>query len=83
MLDLIKSIQNRPTDPIVHWELGEVYEENGNLISAIAQYRTSITLGNGTPYSFLTLASVYFCIGQIKHGIEICRQLVDGGLTKK
>lgn len=78
MLDLIKTIQNRPTDSMTHWNLGEYYEKNGNLTAAIAQYRTSITFGNGSPYSFLILASTYLSIGQINSGVDICEQLIKG-----
>ncbi|WP_136607125.1 class I SAM-dependent methyltransferase [Paenibacillus dokdonensis] len=78
MQDLIKAIQNSPTDSMAHWDLGEFYEKNATLMNAIAQYRTSITFGNGTPYSFLILARTYFSIGQIKLGVDICEQLIEG-----
>lgn len=74
----MEEIQQNPTDPMVHWKLGEFYERNANFVAAVAEYRTSITFGNNDPSRFLHLARIYLTLGQVEAASEIIGQLLQG-----
>jgi tetratricopeptide (TPR) repeat protein len=59
-----KEITKNPGDPFSHKKIGDVYGEQKKWVEAIAEYRTSLSLGAGNDSVYLSLANAYSAFGQ-------------------
>jgi SAM-dependent methyltransferase len=71
-------VSGRAQDPQAHYQLGELYARQGQWHAAIAEYRTSIALGNGDVQALLSLARVYLAAGQVRLSVSICEKILKG-----
>ncbi len=83
---LRNKIKNRPAasilDPLWHEELGQGYSALGKWFEAIAEYRTSESLGNNSGRVRLSLARAYIGSGQVELAMSKCRQVLDEGQSE-
>jgi len=62
-----------------HRQLGDIYYELKQWYPAVAEYRTSVTIGNGDPGLGLALAEAYLAAGQVNHAIALCEKILKEG----
>jgi len=72
--DCLSNIKMNPLNPDLHSELANIYASNKNWYFAIAEYRTSMALGNTSESLFLSLALAY---------LEIKKNEIAESISKK
>lgn len=81
--ELLELIPKRPLDFQLHGQLADLYAERGRWFAAIAQYRTSITLGNTGMQTLFSLANAYMGIRQLDLATTIYEALLQKAGEKK
>lgn len=66
-----KIISEDPQNPILHHQLADIYVQLKKWYPAIAEYRTSIALGNYDQTVLFDLADAYLTLGHIEHAEAI------------
>ena len=81
--ELLGLIPERPLDSQLHTQLADLYAERRRWFAAIAQYRTSITLGNTDTQTLFSLANAYMGIRQVDLANPIYEALSQKAGEKK
>lgn len=76
----LKAAARFALDPEIHRQLGDIYSKLNKWYPAIAEYRTSITLGKIEPELWLSLAGAYLAVGQVEYANSICEKILTQGV---
>jgi hypothetical protein len=68
-----------PENPFLHERLGDINMLMGESIKAVAEFRTSIALGNTESAVVLSLAKAYLAIGQTELTVVLCDRIGTDG----
>lgn len=74
--EYINVVAEQPLDPKLHYQLADIYAQHQHWFSAIAEYRTSITLGNNDARALLSLAMAYIETGLVDLAVSTCESIL-------
>ena len=75
-----KQIEINPEDFLAHFNLANFYAEQKKWVPAIAEYRSSIALGNSDKRIFISLANAYMKTGRPELAIKTCETVLNGAV---
>jgi len=74
--EYIELVAHQAQDPRVHNQLAEMYAHRKRWLPAIAEYQTSVAIGNSELLILLALARAYLAIGQVGMAVSNCRRIL-------
>ena len=75
----LQDILRNPENPAAHGNLGDQYAAQKRWIEAIAEYRTSLSLGTTDKSVHLSLANAYFAFGQVELARSVLEKIRSDG----
>lgn len=78
----LQDILRNPENPVAHGNLGDQYATQKKWIEAIAEYRTSLSLGATDKLVYLALANAYSAFGQVELARSVLGKILSDGDDK-